>query len=263
LRLAALAPGAGAAPAALTHAETLRQRWAAGRLAERRGDRAAAIAHFEAVQLLCSSDRGARAAAGADADSAAGAQGAGSAAESDAAAAPALAAPPGAAGAAAAPDGDADGSGGAPAGAAGAGPGREAAQQAAGEVRVRGAGGGCEGAISAAAAAARLELLALRGLLDGGRAALAAGPAAAAALAARLAPALLGGTALAAQLAGDRRALLQALALLQARTGTGFVESDTHTVHIPVGAAVGRATCASSTRALPDAAEPAVCGRPA
>ncbi len=248
--------------AALTPAEALRQRWAAGRLAERRGDRAAAVAHFEAVQRLCSPERGAHAAAGAAADSAAGAQGADAAAETDAAAAPTPAAPPSAAGAAAAPDGDPDGdagSGGAPAGSAGAGPGWEA-EQAAGEVRVRGAGGGCESIISAAASAARLELLSLRGLLDGGRAALAAGPAAAAALAARLAPALLGGAALAAQLAGDRRALLQALALLQAREGRacqGLIR--THCMYL-WAQGCSRASCAYSTRAPPAAA---VCARPA
>ena len=54
--------------------------------------------------------------------------------------------------------------------------------------------------------------------MQGGRGGMEAGPAAAAGLVARLAPALLGeGPALARALSADRRAFLQALALLQAR----------------------------------------------
>ncbi|KAK9841857.1 hypothetical protein WJX81_007591 [Elliptochloris bilobata] len=98
------------------------------------------------------------------------------------------------------------------------------------EVRVLSAGGGVESVITASQAAARLEALRLNALLEGGRAVLEEGPEAAAGLAGRLAPALLGeGPSLARSLAGDRRAFLQALALLQdaaEAAGDGHMETE-------------------------------------
>lgn len=309
--LAAAVPSE-AKPETLTLVQTLRQHWAAGRLAERRKDHTTAAAHFEAVLRLCSPREGASlpsedaaqdglAPQAVDRATPAPASVAGPVLSTDTAAGQAAQADGQAAGAAvegaadaARPSQGQDSKGGGPvtAGAArlldrgrqnidsGApsaargqedralGPGVQsgndgcacaadaaaAAAQATGalaaeagvrsagdgcssmaaralaleaastegkalEVRVRSACGARESVVSAAAAAARLDALQLHTLLEGGKNVIEQGPAAAADLAARLAPALLGGErqTRGGHLAGDRHTFLQALALLQVR----------------------------------------------